>query len=89
MCEALWMREAGGRAALQGPVSGSEKQGFNPRGEAMRLVDAITSLGGLLVPIVALLVGGAIAITTMILRHQERIAKIERGIDPDAGRPRN
>ncbi len=55
----------------------------------MRLVDAITSLGGLLVPIVAILVGGAIAITAMIIRHQERLAKIERGIDPDAGQPRN
>jgi hypothetical protein len=53
----------------------------------MRLVDSITSLGGLLVPIIALLVGGAIAITTMILRHQERIAKIERGIDPDVSGP--
>jgi hypothetical protein len=41
-------------------------------------------LGGLLVPIVAILVGGAIAIITMVLRHQERIAKIERGMDPDA-----
>jgi hypothetical protein len=41
-------------------------------------------LGGLLVPIVAIIVGGAVAIATMILRHQERIAKIERGIDPDA-----
>jgi hypothetical protein len=50
----------------------------------MRLVDSITSLGGLLVPIIAFLVGGAIAITAMILRHQERIAKIERGMDPDA-----
>jgi len=50
----------------------------------VRLIDAITSLGGLLVPIVAVIVGGAIAITAMILRHQERIAKIERGIDPDA-----
>jgi len=30
------------------------------------------------------LLGGAIAIVTMILKHQERIAKIERGIDPDA-----
>ena len=50
----------------------------------MRVIDAITSLGGLLVPIVALVVGGAIAITAMILSHQERIAKIERGIDPDA-----
>jgi hypothetical protein len=49
----------------------------------MRLVDSIVGLGGLLVPIVALLVGGAIAITAMILKHQERIAKIERGLDPD------
>jgi ABC-type enterochelin transport system permease subunit len=46
------------------------------------------SLGGLLVPIVGIIVGGAIAVTTMILRHQERIAKIERGIDPDGGSPR-
>ena len=49
-----------------------------------RIVDSILSLGGLLVPIVAILVGGAIAITGMIHRHNERIAKIERGIDPDA-----
>jgi hypothetical protein len=49
----------------------------------MRLIDAITSLGGLLVPICAILVGGAIAIAAMIIRHQERMAKIERGIDPD------
>jgi hypothetical protein len=46
-------------------------------------MESILGLGGLLVPIVALLVGGAIAITAMILKHQERIAKIERGIDPD------
>jgi hypothetical protein len=51
----------------------------------VRLVDSIVSLGPLLVPIVAIIVGGAIAVTIMILRHQERIAKIERGIDPDAG----
>ena len=50
----------------------------------MRLVDAVTSLGGLLVPIVAIIVGGAIAVTAMVIRHQERLAKIERGIDPDA-----
>jgi hypothetical protein len=54
----------------------------------MRLVDSIVSLHGLLVPITALVVGGAIAITAMILKHQERIAKIERGIDPDSGAPR-
>jgi len=53
----------------------------------VRLVDAITSLGGLLVPICAILVGGAIAITAMVIRHHERIAKIERGIDPDAAWP--
>jgi len=48
---------------------------------------SILSLGGLLVPLVAIVVGGAIAITIMILRHQERIAKIERGIDPDGRWP--
>jgi hypothetical protein len=53
----------------------------------MRLVDAITSLGGLLVPICAILVGGAIAIIGMVHRHQERLAKIERGIDPDGPWP--
>ena len=47
-------------------------------------MESILNLGGLLVPIVAIIVGGAIAITTLILKHQERIAKIERGIDPDA-----
>ena len=50
-----------------------------------RLLDRILGLGPFLIPIVAILVGGAIAITTMILRHNERIAKIERGIDPDGG----
>ena len=49
----------------------------------MRLLDSIIGLGGLLVPLVAILVGGAISITVLVLKHQERIAKIERGIDPD------
>jgi len=49
-----------------------------------RIIDSVFGLGALLVPIVAILVGGAIAITGMIHRHQERIAKIERGMDPDA-----
>jgi hypothetical protein len=48
------------------------------------VMESIISLGGLLVPIVAVIVGGVIAITTLVLKHQERIAKIERGIDPDA-----
>ena len=51
----------------------------------VRAIESITSLGGLLVPIVAILVGGAIAIVGMIHHHQERLAKIERGMDPDAG----
>jgi hypothetical protein len=50
-------------------------------------MQSILNLGGLLVPIIALIVGGAIAVTAMILKHQERIAKIERGIDPDAPWP--
>jgi hypothetical protein len=49
-----------------------------------RILDSIVGLGPYLVPIVAIIVGGAIAITGMIHRHNERIAKIERGIDPDA-----
>ena len=47
------------------------------------MVDSILSLGPLLIPICAILVGGAVAIVAMIHRHTERIAKIERGIDPD------
>jgi len=50
----------------------------------VRLIEAVLSLGPLLIPIVALLVGGAIAIVAMVHRHAERVAKIERGIDPDA-----
>ncbi|MGA8428943.1 MAG: hypothetical protein WB729_03915 [Candidatus Sulfotelmatobacter sp.] len=51
------------------------------------LMDRIFSLGGLLVPICAIIVGGAVAIIGMMHRHQERLAKIERGIDPDAPWP--
>jgi hypothetical protein len=47
-------------------------------------MESILELRGLLIPIVGTIVGGAIAITVLVLRHQERIAKIERGIDPDA-----
>jgi hypothetical protein len=47
-------------------------------------MESITGLGPHLIPITAILVGGAIAIVVLILKHQERIAKIERGIDPDA-----
>ena len=49
-----------------------------------RLIDSIFGLGALLVPIVAILVGGVIAVVGMVHRHQERLARIERGIDPNA-----
>ena len=42
--------------------------------------------GPFLIPLVAIIVGGAITIVAMLTKHQERIAKIERGIDPDAPR---
>jgi hypothetical protein len=52
-----------------------------------RLLDRIIGLGVFLIPIVAILVGGVIAVLGMFHKHQERIAKIERGIDPDAPWP--
>ena len=45
------------------------------------------ALGALLVPIAAIAVGGIIAVMGMIHKHQERLAKIERGIDPDGPWP--
>jgi hypothetical protein len=51
-------------------------------------MQSIINLGVWLVPIAAIAVWGVIEVVKMILRHQERIAKIERGIDPDAGSPR-
>ena len=50
-------------------------------------VDRFFSLGGLLVPIVAIIVGGVVAVIKMIHVHDERIAKIERGINPDGPWP--
>ena len=49
-------------------------------------MESITSLGPFLIPIVAVIVGGVIAVVAMTHAHQERLAKIERGIDPDAAR---
>ena len=48
-----------------------------------RVIDGIFGLGVFLIPIVAIIVGGAISITGMVHRHNERLAKIERGINPD------
>lgn len=50
-------------------------------------MDHVFALGGLLIPIAAIVVGGVIAVIAMIQKHQERLAKIERGIDPDAPWP--
>ena len=47
----------------------------------------IIGLGPLLVPITAIIVGGVIALVAMVHRHSERIAKIERGINPDGPWP--
>jgi len=52
-----------------------------------RLIDSIFGLGAFLIPICAIIVGGAIAITGMVHRHHERLAKIERGMDPDGPWP--
>ena len=52
------------------------------------VVDRFFALGGLLVPISAIAIGGIIAVTKMVHAHNERMAKIERGIDPDGPWPR-
>ena len=36
-----------------------------------------------LIPIVAILVGGIIAVVTILIRHRERMTMIEHGIHPD------
>ena len=52
-----------------------------------RLIDSIFGLGVFLIPIIALLVGGIVAVLGMLHKHQERMAKIERGINPDGPWP--
>jgi hypothetical protein len=44
----------------------------------------IFDLGIWLIPISAIVVWGVVEVTRMILRHQERLALIERGIHPDS-----
>jgi len=51
-----------------------------------RFMESVFGLGPFLIPIAAIVIGGVIAVVKMILSHQERIAKIERGIDPDVPR---
>ena len=42
-------------------------------------MESILALGPLLIPIAGIVGGCAVAITVIVVRHQERIAKIERG----------
>ena len=51
------------------------------------IVEKFLGLGVFLIPIFAILIGGVIAILGMVQKHQERLAKIERGIDPDGPWP--
>lgn len=37
----------------------------------------------LLIPVVAIIVGGVVAVVKIIIRHQERMAMIDRGMHPD------
>ena len=55
-------------------------------GRVNRFMDSVFGLGPFLIPISAIVIGGVIVVVKMILSHQERIAKIERGIDPDVPR---
>jgi len=36
-----------------------------------------------MIPIAAILVGGVMGVAKLVMRHRERMAMIERGIDPD------
>ncbi len=49
-------------------------------------MEFIRDLGPFVVPVTAMIVGGVITVVVLILRHTERMAKIEHGIDPDAHR---
>ena len=40
------------------------------------------------IPIVAIICGIAYAITMAVIRHRERMAMIERGMNPDAPHPK-
>ena len=65
------------------PVSSTRKLDYG-----RRRMEWFTNLGPFAVPVAAIIVGGVIAIVAMYHKHQERLAKIERGIDPDAPWPR-
>ena len=37
----------------------------------------------MMIPIVAILIGGVMGMSKLIMRHRERMAMIERGMNPD------
>jgi hypothetical protein len=51
------------------------------------VLERLFGLGVFLIPICAILVGGIMGVLGMVHKHQERLAKIERGIDPDGPWP--
>ena len=73
------------------PVSSTRKNGvwdhlWRSGGASEQVYGLVFGLGPFLIPISAIVIGGVIVVVKMILSHQERIAKIERGIDPDVSR---
>jgi hypothetical protein len=56
-----------------------------PSDDATLIIVVVSILGG--VAIVCALVGGAIALTRMAMRHRERMARIGMGLDPDGPDP--
>lgn len=52
------------------------------------LINSLARDPELLIPMLGIVVGGVIAVTAMIIRHRERLAKIEQGLDPDSPRRR-
>jgi hypothetical protein len=73
------------------PVSSTRKsvgnRSVSERWCVNEFVDRFFALGALLIPIAAIVVGGIVGAMGMIHKHQERLAKIERGIDPDGPWP--
>ena len=38
---------------------------------------------GMMIPLVAIIVGGVVLVTKAVIRHRERLAMIEKGMHPD------
>src|SRR5579863_10425639 len=64
------------------PVSSTRLSGAGFKEDGA--MEIVSRLGVWIIPVAAIVVWGVIEMTKMILAHQERIAKIERGINPDS-----